>query len=313
MHPSRLPGDLLLKWPRAAASWHEAAPVGNGRLGAVVFGGTHRARLQINDSTVWSGTPGGPAAALADVLAGGAGPERLAGVRAAIRAGDHRRAESLLMTFQGRYSQEYLPYADLYLTLDDARPAAYQGRTLNLDNGVVEERIDLDGLPVTRLTWADATAGTLCTALAADGGTTGLRLELTSPLREVHRACDPDGITLGVEIPVDGAPSHEPDVPEPLRYADEPVDGYDPFGAIALRVATDGTVTVRGDHLEIAGASRILVTLATSTSAAGFWTGAPDAPADRDAHLRAAGEVAVRTNCSPPTRPTCAAWWTPPG
>lgn len=54
------PTDLLLRWPAPAADWNGAAPVGNGRLGAMVFGGTHRARIQINDSTVWSGTPAGP-------------------------------------------------------------------------------------------------------------------------------------------------------------------------------------------------------------------------------------------------------------
>ncbi|HEY4023328.1 MAG TPA: glycoside hydrolase N-terminal domain-containing protein, partial [Pseudonocardiaceae bacterium] len=73
--------DLLLAWPAPAANWFEAAPVGNGRLGAMVFGGTHRARFGLNDSTLWSGTPDGPTAAQRDVLRTGAGPERLDKVR----------------------------------------------------------------------------------------------------------------------------------------------------------------------------------------------------------------------------------------
>ena len=162
-------GDLLLAWPAPAADWNEAAPVGNGRLGAMVFGGAHRARIQLNDSTVWSGTPGGPAAALAAVRAAGAGPDRLAEVRAAIRAGDHSAAEALLMSFEGPYSQEYLPYADLWLTVAGGERAAYRGRTLNLDNGVAEETFDLAGTAVRRRTWADATTGALCTDLTADG------------------------------------------------------------------------------------------------------------------------------------------------
>ncbi|MCF3963558.1 glycoside hydrolase N-terminal domain-containing protein, partial [Streptomyces fuscigenes] len=75
--------DLRLHWPRPAAAWNEAAPVGNGRLGAMVFGGTRTARIQINDSTLWSGTPATPARGLAAVRAAGAGPERLAEVRGA--------------------------------------------------------------------------------------------------------------------------------------------------------------------------------------------------------------------------------------
>ena len=137
--------DLLLAWPDPASTWVEAVPVGNGRLGAMVFGGVERSRWQLNDSTVWSGTPAGPGDALADVVAAGAGPARLAEVRAAVRNEDYRRAESLLMSFEGPYSQEYLPFADLWMSLDAAEPGHYRGRTLNLDSGVVTEEIDFGG------------------------------------------------------------------------------------------------------------------------------------------------------------------------
>ncbi|WP_240677175.1 glycosyl hydrolase family 95 catalytic domain-containing protein [Actinacidiphila soli] len=284
--------DLLLKWTTPAASWNEAAPVGNGRLGAMVFGGGHRARIQLNDSTVWSGTPGVPAAALAAVRAAGAGPARLDEVRTAIRAGDHDRAEALLMAFEGPYSQEYLPYADLWLTVAGGEDATYHGRTLNLDTGVAEESFDLAGTAVRRRVWSDAVTGTLCAAMDAEGGTVDLCVELSTPLREVHRSCGVGSLTLGVEIPVDGAPSHESDVAEPLRYADRPVDGYDPFGALALTLATNGEVTVAHGRLLVAGASRVLVTLASSTNADRHWRG--EATADRAAHLDTAAEIAAK-------------------
>ncbi|MHA6757750.1 glycosyl hydrolase family 95 catalytic domain-containing protein [Streptacidiphilus sp. PAMC 29251] len=300
-HPlpdTRLPGDLRLAWPLPAANWNEAAPVGNGRLGAMVFGGTRRSRIQINDSTVWSGTPDGPAAALAAVLANGAGPERLAAVRTALGADDHATAEALLMSFQGRYSQEYLPYADLLLTLGSgAEQTVYRGRTLNLDNGVVQEDLDQDGRRIRRLTWVSAPAGALCVALSVDGGTTDLRIALDSPLRVVHTGYDTDGAALGVEIPVDGAPSHEESVAEPLRYADAPVDGrdpdgYDPYGAVALRVATDGRVSAGEDGWAVEGMTYALLTLASSTSAADHWAGR--GPRSRSEHQQTAADTAAR-------------------
>ncbi len=110
------PGTLRLFWPAAAADFTEAMPLGNGRIGAMVLGGA-TGRVQLNDSTVWSGTPAGPARALDAVLAAGAGPARLAEVRAALDAGDRRTAERLLMSFEGPYSQEFLPLADLYVAL----------------------------------------------------------------------------------------------------------------------------------------------------------------------------------------------------
>ena len=283
--------DLVLSWPGAARQWVEAAPVGNGRLGAMVFGGTRRARWQINDSAVWSGTPNGPAEALDDVLAAGAGPERLAEIRTAIRAEDYRRAEQLVMSFEGRYSQEFLPFADLWVSLS-GEELVHLGRTLNLDNGVVTERIEVDGQRVQRTTWASRPASALCVALEVeDGGIVDLEIELTSPLRVERRS----GMALGVEIPIDGAPQHEPTVAEPLRYADGPVHGYDPFGVAALAIDTDGQLS--GDDgvhsngvYSIRGASRVLVTVTSSAAPADHWHGEP--PISREAHVRRAVETA---------------------
>lgn len=282
--------DLVLSWPGAARQWAEAAPVGNGRLGAMVFGGTRRARWQINDSTIWSGTPDGPGAALAEVLAAGAGPARLAEIRAAIRAEDYRLAERLLMSFEGRYTQEYLPFADLWISLGSDE-LAYRGRTLNLDNGVVTERIEADGLRVRRATWASQPAHALCIELEVTGGVVDLGIELTSPLRVVRRS----GAAVGVEIPVDGAPLHEPDVAAPLVYSDGLVAGAlladsGPFGAVALAIDTDGRLTGGDGAYSVRGASRVLITVASSASPADHWHGRE--PISRDAHLRRAVETA---------------------
>ena len=49
--------DLKLKYPKPATQWNEALPVGNGRLGAMVFGGTTDARYQLNEDSLWCGKP----------------------------------------------------------------------------------------------------------------------------------------------------------------------------------------------------------------------------------------------------------------
>ncbi|GAA4586781.1 glycoside hydrolase family 95 protein [Planotetraspora phitsanulokensis] len=279
--------DLVLAWPRPAANWFEAAPVGNGRLGAMVFGGPGRSRLQVNDSTVWSGRPQGPADALAAVLASGAGPERLAEVRQAVRDEDHRRAEDLLMSFEGDYSQEYLPFFDLWATVEADGDAAYLGRTLNLDDGVAGEAFELGGRSVRRRIWASRPARAVCVEVTVEGGTADMRLEASSPLREVHRAADASGLTLGVEVPVDGAPMHEPDVAEPLRYAASADGGYDPFAAAAVRVATDGEVSASDGVWSVRGMSRALIVITSSTSAADYWANPADEvrSASREDHL----------------------------
>src|SRR5690606_27703417 len=57
--PEKSPATLLW-YERPATAWEEALPVGNGRIGAMVFGGVEEERLQLNEDTLWSGGPYDP-------------------------------------------------------------------------------------------------------------------------------------------------------------------------------------------------------------------------------------------------------------
>lgn len=49
--------DLKLWYSRPAQNWSEALPIGNSRLGAMVYGGTEREEIQLNEETFWAGSP----------------------------------------------------------------------------------------------------------------------------------------------------------------------------------------------------------------------------------------------------------------
>src|SRR5438309_503512 len=51
------PNDLRIWYSKPAAAWDEALPIGSGRLGAMVFGGTESERIQFNEDTLWTGKP----------------------------------------------------------------------------------------------------------------------------------------------------------------------------------------------------------------------------------------------------------------
>ena len=271
--------NLRLSWSEPARDWVEAMPIGNGRIGAMVFGGAGNARIRVNDSTVWSGRPGDPARALDAVLAAGAGPERLDAVRSAIDAEDYREAEALLMSFEGPYSQEFLPFVDLELSLSSAgEGSSYDRRLLDLDDAVVEESFTVGNAHVTRRTWVSAPARALCVEVSATGAAFDATLALDSVLRVASRTFSRTGLTVGIDIPVDGAPLHESGVAEPLIYADDahPSD-FDPFAAAHLAFKTDGTVRPDGDSILLMGATRLLVTLSTASRAELWWADAPAA------------------------------------
>jgi alpha-L-fucosidase 2 len=267
---------LQLAWARPAVDWIEAIPIGNGRIGAMVFGGGS-ARYQINDATVWSGAPDGPERELSRLLDGGAGPARLAEVRSALDAGDLDRADTLLMSFQGRYTQEFLPLLDLVVDIRGATPApGHPARVLDLDAAVVEERLVAGRSTVIRRTWVSAPAHALFIELEADVPLAEVEVRWSTPLREIGRASSDNVLTIDVELPVDGAPLHETSVEPSLRYR-TPADGpYDAFAAAAVAYQSDGTEDVEDGRLRISGARRLLIALSTSSRADLWWADAGD-------------------------------------
>src|SRR3954466_10900967 len=81
------PDPLVLWYQRPASQWVEALPVGNGRLGAMVFGGIEGERIQLNEDTLWGGGPYDPA--------NSDGPAALPEIRRLIAAGKYKEAQEL--------------------------------------------------------------------------------------------------------------------------------------------------------------------------------------------------------------------------
>ena len=125
------PDPLTLWYERPASKWVEALPVGNGRIGAMVFGDPAQERVQLNEDTLWAGGPYDPSNP--DAL------EALARVRELIFAGRYTEAESLAnekMMAKPMYEMAYQSAGDLLLTFDNDAAVQDYRRTLNLDSAI---------------------------------------------------------------------------------------------------------------------------------------------------------------------------------
>ena len=133
--------DLMLRYDRPAQFFEEALVIGNGNIGATVYGGINRERISLNDITLWTGEPE------TGVTTPGAS-SRIPEIRRAIDRGDFRAADSLNMFVQGHYSENYQPLGNLNITFNGIDSAAVTGynRSLSLNDAVARSTFTIGNL-----------------------------------------------------------------------------------------------------------------------------------------------------------------------
>lgn len=259
--PARWADPHNRQWENAPG-WLEALPVGNGRLGAMVFGGTERERLQLNEDSLWSGNPydaDNPAAL-----------EALPEVRRLLLAGQVREAQALAsktLVCKGPGSGRgngtdvafgsYQSLGDLTIDFVGHGKAKAYRRELDLRRGVVTIRYQVGDTQIRREVFASHPDRAIVVRIVAEGPK---RLELRARLTRIERA-QTDG--RADHLAMDGRLAGEPG----MRFA------------ARLGVRTDGKRTVVGDELHVDGATEATFLL---TAATDFRGDDPVARADRE-------------------------------
>jgi alpha-L-fucosidase 2 len=238
----------------AAPDWFEALPLGNGHLGAKVFGRIDEERIALNLDDVWSGD--GPR-----TLTVMDGPEALADVRRLLLdEGDQLAATERTRALQGPLVESYQPLADL-LILASGEPQDYR-RSLDLRTGTAAVDYTVDGVRFRRETYVSTPDQVMVWTITADQpGSIDLDLELTS--QHPVRAEVADG-TYGV---VGHAPSdltiEYRTSPDPIRYEEGRGIGF----GVALRAVNDGgTVEVTAEGIAVRGADSLTVVLSAAST-----------------------------------------------
>ncbi|WP_020574115.1 glycosyl hydrolase family 95 catalytic domain-containing protein [Actinopolymorpha alba] len=176
-----------------ASDWErEALPIGNGRLGAMVFGGVASERLQLNEKSLWTGGPG----SVEDGHAYGYGlwetprPGALQRVRDELTERSHAEPDWLASQLgQPDWGfGAYQPFGDLYIDLHDAgvAPSHYR-RSLDLAEGIARVEYTIDGVRYLREHFASHPAGVIATRLTASkAAKLSLTVRFTSPHDHAH-------------------------------------------------------------------------------------------------------------------------------
>jgi alpha-L-fucosidase 2 len=247
------PPTLWYRTP--AASWNEALPVGNGRLGAMVFGGVERERLQLNEETLWSGGPYDP------VVPGAA--SALPEIRRLLFAGDIPGAHDLFgRTMMGRpYEQmKYQPLGDLLLSFPAGGAVEEYRRSLDLDEAVARVSFRAAGVTYTREVFASSPDQVLAVRLTASrAGALTVSAELRGTRNPAHSNYGTDYFRM------DGM------APNGLRLTGRNTDYLGVAGRLRYESrlvarTSGGSVSLDGRVLRVTGADTVVLLLAAATS-----------------------------------------------
>ena len=186
------PAEPTLWYRHPAAKWEDALALGNGRIGAMVFGGVEREHVQLNEDTIWNGKKRdrvnpGAAAALPEV-------RRLLFEGKPLDA--TKLADQKLMGVPNR-QPPYQPLGDLFLTFPDhGNPSGYR-RELNLATGIATVRYGIGDAHFTRETFITAPDQVLVMRITCDRPKrVSLRVGLTRQQDGITVAAAPDRLVL---------------------------------------------------------------------------------------------------------------------
>ncbi|WNO52378.1 glycoside hydrolase family 95 protein [Stakelama saccharophila] len=235
----------LLWYQHPAGEWTEALPIGNGSLGAMVFGGIKRERLQLNEDTLWSGGP----YSNVNPKARAALPK----VRELIFAGKYAEAEAYADAHVQAVPMREMAYqalGDCFIDLPQVNEtsAADYRRELDLDTAIARTRFTTGGRAYVREVFASPVHHLIAVSIRAEGGTVSADFSLASGQRVEVSASDATLTMHGV------------------NNEDRGIAGKLRFTAMGKVRASGGMVSADGPILRVRDARSVLFLLTAATS-----------------------------------------------
>ncbi|MEO3820763.1 glycoside hydrolase family 95 protein [Plantactinospora sp. B24E8] len=238
-------GDLALWYDEPAGTdWLRALPIGNGRLGAMVFGNVDTERLQLNEDTVWAGGPHDPS--------NPRGQAALAEIRRLVFANQWTQAQDLInQTMMGNPGGQlaYQTVGNLRLAFPSGGASQYD-RQLDLTTATTSVTYVVNGVRHQREVFASAPDQVIAMRLTADRtGSITFTATFDSPQRT--SVSSPDGSTIAL----DGVSGNQ-----------EGVTGAVRFLALANATVSGGTVTSSGGTLRVTNANSVTLLVSIGSS-----------------------------------------------
>jgi alpha-L-fucosidase 2 len=258
--------SIKIWYDHPAARWTEALPIGNGRLGAMIFGRPQEELLQLNESTLWSGGP----------VKTNVNPEAASYLplirNALLNHADYAVADSLTRKMQGLYSESYMPMADLLIKQDlNGKQPASLYRDLDIGNAICTTRFSAGGITYTREIFSSAPDQVIVIRIRSNRPRqVNMVASLTSLLHYRNTPGRPDELILSGKAPAHVDPSYYNDNKEPVVYADTAGCNGMRFQVRIKAISRDAAITTDSTGIHISDGTEVLLFVSGVTSFNGF-------------------------------------------
>jgi len=241
-----------LRYKRHAKKWIDALPLGNGLMGAMVYGGIKKERIAFNNSSLWSGRP--------KKHDNEESLKHLEEVRELIFKGENHLADKLCEEkLDGAYSEGYLPLGELNIEFKKLKHGKYE-RSLSLENGLFSlkdgstKREAFCSYPKNVFVYKTTSTTPFCAKITAIHKLPSYSISYG------------ESIILSGQAPDHVKPSYLGAVPKPVEYSDFLGMSY----ALVARIKTDGETRFDDDGYYVTNAKEMTIYATTDTGFVSF-------------------------------------------
>ena len=230
---------MVLQYDKPASYFEESLPIGNGKIGALVYGGTDDNIIYLNDITLWTGKP-------VDRNLDADAHKWIPDIRKALFNEDYALADSLQLHVQGPNSQHFQPLGTLHIKDLGLGEVSNYHRSLNLDSAIIKDSYVRDGATITREYFASNPDKLIAIRLRGD---INCRIALTAQVPHKVKA-------IPTQLTMTGHATGNPQ--ESIHFC------------TMLNVKTDGEVSAADSSLTIMNAKEAIIYIVNETSFNGF-------------------------------------------
>jgi len=252
--------DHILWYNQPAQYFEESLVLGNGKMGASIFGGVNSDQLYLNDATLWTGGP-------VDANMNPDAYKSLPAVREALKNEDYKLADQLNQKLQGKFSESYAPLGTLNINFKHNGNAEKYYRELNIGEAVSKVSYEVNGIKFTREYFISHPDKIMVIKLtSSQKGTLNFDLKFNSLLH--YKTSQKDGkLKIKGYAPVHAEPSYLGNNPDAVVFDENKGTRFSTLFKIKN---TDGSIFSSDSTLGLKNGTEALIFVSISTSFNGF-------------------------------------------